>query len=1386
MNRKILLGLILQLIFLTPGFGQEITALSADTLCPGTPLQISGNSFHSGWNLNVDVFLGASPLNIINSTFNTLDVVVPTTASAGAYWLYVIEQGTSGQRDSAQVFIRAEATVTYAGQPYCQHPVQQIFPIIGDGPVSFSSGSNSVNSVDLGSGAIGLAHTGSTFIYWTDLDCPHSSGTVLIQVDPVSQPSHLAYSNTVICQNRIPNVLYPDSVLPAGGTYASPTGLQVNPYSGAIALGNQSGVHQIVYTPPYGGCYLQDTFELHILPADSATIDYDDNIFCRFEPDPLPSLGTPGGQISVPPNSIAVVDPVSGALDLDSTVRLQQLYPNAPIAINYTVQQQCPNSGSAFITIYDVSAEFALRDPYQQQGTYCQGLGGQISVDSIRGAGMFSIGNKLFPVPGSNPSVSGPVNAAHALVDIAASQPGIDTISFVLDSNLYGCHQEFEQVVEIIPVPQLNISYPDSIYCRSEGLVYPNINTSPPSGVFYAYQSGLSLGNIQGQIIPGSSSPGTYLIHYLPLGANCPDTIPLASVTIQQDSFAQIDFGQLNSNPIFCAGTSNFSGTPLTDFPGGKFYPAPGLVADSLSGNINLSASSSNQWLDLVYDPPGSRCLQNDTIQVMQEAFSAHFAYPQDSVCTFFTNLSVDTLFIGGPSNITKSFFTSSQNLHIAATTGALNPNFSIAGTYDVGMALSTVNCQDTFWSSHSVTIEAQPSANFTYPIPATGICRNAIDPLPVGMDLGGTFSVSSGACVVDSSSGSILLGQSSPGPCTIRYAFPSLCPVSHDVTVLLLAEDMVEFHFPKDFYCSTSNIDVLPQLSANFLPGGEFSASPLILSLDPADGSFRPDSTAPGTYVITYDSDNAPQSACRSLHQDTITIVNGINPIFSFEDSVYCQTSGIALVDENSLPFPNGQFASSPGLSISAHSGLVDLVPSIPGLYTVYFLPDSISCPDSLRAQIRIVAEDTLSSMDYAEDTLCVLDGHIAPVLHGDSTGLFSASTGLVWANVARGEISLDQTPAGTYAIQYQLTGACGEFWLDEVVIDARENALFWYPQDTFCPNAAAPLPAFLASPGGNFSTGAGLLVDPVSGQVDLAGSLPGTYQIAYRSPGRCWNTSEVNFVRLDDIEALNWDLYPDSSICEDDSIEIATRFSTNIEFLLNGQIVEDQFPEYIFRQLSSGDHVQVRYSQNALCYDTVGFYANVYTMASLDLRADTTIELSGTALELELRGNERDIQVHWEAILDEGASISPASGVVDFPDVSEALLEASVGSEYAYYPASLQLLLVPSNELCIGLTDTVLVQINPEDANIFIPEVFTPNNDAFNDCWKIQWVSEIDPADYRLELFNRSYGKVLDMQPLRNTWNGDNLADGVYRWILRGPADEVIRSGGLTIRRQ
>jgi gliding motility-associated-like protein len=95
---------------------------------------------------------------------------------------------------------------------------------------------------------------------------------------------------------------------------------------------------------------------------------------------------------------------------------------------------------------------------------------------------------------------------------------------------------------------------------------------------------------------------------------------------------------------------------------------------------------------------------------------------------------------------------------------------------------------------------------------------------------------------------------------------------------------------------------------------------------------------------------------------------------------------------------------------------------------------------------------------------------------------------------------------------------------------------------------------------------------------------------------------------------------------------------------------------------------------------------------------------------------------------------------------------------------PAGQYIVTVKDAAGCAYELDPILV---PIDGTIYIPNVFTPNNDGINDIFYIRNLSEGEQN--KLIITNRWGKEVYSNSNYQNNWGGDGAADGVYFYRLQ-----------------
>lgn len=220
---------------------------------------------------------------------------------------------------------------------------------------------------------------------------------------------------------------------------------------------------------------------------------------------------------------------------------------------------------------------------------------------------------------------------------------------------------------------------------------------------------------------------------------------------------------------------------------------------------------------------------------------------------------------------------------------------------------------------------------------------------------------------------------------------------------------------------------------------------------------------------------------------------------------------------NESTRFVPSGIIWYDPMGAIVGYGDTLIVSPTTTTTYTAFL---SACAGVDYTADITVVVEDISPTFVY--DPYYCTDGVAYPSITGTPGGTFtSVPAGLV-LDPATGEIDLDASTPGTYSITYTVigpTGACPpESATDLVTIITDPDATFAYSDPTYCP-IGTTLPTYITTAGGSFTVSPpGLVVDPVTGLVNLTTGVVGTtYTITYTVGVLCTNTYSVTITITD-----------------------------------------------------------------------------------------------------------------------------------------------------------------------------------------------------------------------------------------------------------------------------
>ncbi|MCA0349307.1 MAG: choice-of-anchor J domain-containing protein [Bacteroidetes bacterium] len=301
--------------------------------------------------------------------------------------------------------------------------------------------------------------------------------------------------------------------------------------------------------------------------------------------------------------------------------------------------------------------------------------------------------------------------------------------------------------------------------------------------------------------------------------------------------------------------------------------------------------------------------------------------------------------------------------------------------------------------------------------------------------------------------------------------------------------------------------------------------------SLD--SGAYQTETTfsgvAPGTHTVTV---RDVTTGCVSEPLEVIIddVPTQTTPVveFSYVTPV-CQSSTTTLTPTLATDFyvvANGFTATPAGLIIDANTGEIDVTNSTAGIYTVKYevLEDVANClsGDSYTFVVEITNSIT-PVVDFTYTTpVCQLDTTTAsPILApgfytGTNSNGFSATPVGLIIDPITGVIDVTNSAPNTYMITYSVNADASQCLVAnasipfEFIITPTINPVTTidYPTSV-CQNGTNPLPDTSATgfvTGGTYSedttVSSGLVINPTTGEIDLANSSTGPHTVLYTIP--------------------------------------------------------------------------------------------------------------------------------------------------------------------------------------------------------------------------------------------------------------------------------------------
>ncbi|UOK42527.1 MULTISPECIES: T9SS type A sorting domain-containing protein [Flavobacterium] len=417
--------------------------------------------------------------------------------------------------------------------------------------------------------------------------------------------------------------------------------------------------------------------------------------------------------------------------------------------------------------------------------------------------------------------------------------------------------------INVTVIPTASISYSPSSFCVTSA--NQNINLTGTGafngGTYTAAPAGLSINFGSGRINPGGSTAGTYTVTYtIPASGGCAPVPVTTTVTITPVPTASISYpGNPFCNSIIETRAVTLSGTGA--YTGGTYSASPSnLPIDLSTGAISPHNITAGTYTVTYTIPASGGCspvsvTTSVTITAIPTA-TISYAGPFCKSVTTAQNVTRS-----GTGAFTGGTYSAPGGLTINASTGAITPSTSTAGTYTVTYTTPPGGGCAPVPVTTTVTITPVPTATISYagaPFCISTSASQNVTLIGTGAYTGGSFTASPAGLSINSSTGVITPSASTAaGTYIVTYTIPpnggcAAVPVTTSVTITAVPTASISYTGAP--YClSVTTPQNVTLTGSGTYTGGTYSASPTGLSINPSTGAITPNASLAGTHTVTY-----------------------------------------------------------------------------------------------------------------------------------------------------------------------------------------------------------------------------------------------------------------------------------------------------------------------------------------------------------------------------------------------------------------------------------------------------------------------------------------------------------------------------------------------------
>jgi gliding motility-associated-like protein len=490
-------------------------------------------------------------------------------------------------------------------------------------------------------------------------------------------------------------------------------------------------------------------------------------------------------------------------------------------------------------------------------------------------------------------------------------------------------------------------------------------------------------------------------------------------------------------------------------------------------------------------------------------------------------------------------------------------------------------------------------------------------------------------------------------------------------------------------------------------------------------------------------------------------------NTVISYTGSPYCANIA-APQNVNITGSTLGSFTAVPaGLNIDPVTGAITPLGSIAGTYQVTFTGPG--CPDFTTSTTVVIDNGPSANISYPGTQFCQSGTNPIPNISGVTGGNFSSFPAGLVVQSSTGEINLAGSTPGNYSVVYSTSGICPASDTITIVIIPAINASFSYSDTLFCVTQNDPTAQLFAGASyGIFSASPSTLVfsNASNGTIDLSASAAGTYIVINTVNGSNGCAGSTANYTISIVEAPSATIsYAAGTYCEGSPQVINANFSGST----GGQ----------FSAVPAGLSINQTNGSININLSNAGNYTVTYSIANAGncgpLSTSTSFQIAAAP----------NVQLTPSVTIEDGNNVTLIANGGGLYTWSTG----QIGDSITVSPDSTARYCVSAN--LNGCVDTACTMVYVETAcgELFIPNSFSPNNDANND---FQCVLGNCIESMNFNVYNRWGELVFESISQSICWDGTfkgkDCNSGVYFYTFEGrtiKGEQVFRKGNINLFR-